>query len=207
MKTRHLWAAVFVVAFATSACSLDIIPVHSVRLKSARLAMQPLQRGPASAGAFRKTWSFKQDGGFRYDPAKIEITQGAARLKPQQPGRQIAFSRDWMVMETSSGRPFEALDGFVETLGPRHKGMVKYQLSNDGTKWFYHDGTAWTLAITNPEKANTAAELNTRVLGFHSEVGPGILYVKAYLMSPSGTEPIELKSIEVSGVAPLRDAN
>lgn len=210
MKTRFpqlLISAMLAPTLLTSGCSLDVLPIHSVRLNSARLAMRPLQRGPAAAGAFKKSWNFSQSGGFRYDPSKIEITQGAARLKSApSPGRELAFSRDWMVMETSSGRPYEAIDGFQEILGPSHKGTVKYQISNDGTKWFYHDGTAWTLAIQNPEKANTAQDLNARVTNFHSEVGPGILYVKAFLMSPSGSEPVELKGIEVSGIAPMRDA-
>ncbi len=210
MKTRFpqlLISAMLAPALLSTGCSLDVLPIHSVRLNSARLAMQPLQRGPAAAGAFKKSWNFNQPGGFRYDPTKIEIRQGAARLKPTpSPGRELAFSRDWMVLETSSGRPYEAIDGFKEVLGPSHKGTVKYQLSNDGTKWFFHDGTAWTLAIQNPEKANSALDLNIHITNFHSEVGPGMLYVKAFLMSPSGSETLELKGIEVSGIAPMRDA-
>ena len=195
------WTLVALAPLALTACSVDLVPVSPARVASAKNAGKPVDRSPAAAGRFEKTWSFDQQGGFRYDPTRVEVSAGLARAKAAE-GK---FSSDKSVLETSSGRPFEVLIGFTEETGPGNQGKVRYQLSTDGSKWFWYDGKKWTAAAQGPTQANTAEEVNRTIGVFHEDAGHGRLLVKAYLVSPTGKEPVELKSFTVIGVAPKTD--
>jgi hypothetical protein len=185
-------------SFTVSACSIDVIPIHYSRLNSAKRAAEPLKRGPDAPGFFTKIWSFSgSSSGYLFDPSKIEIRDGVARVK--KPSRERA------VIETSRGMPYAALDSFSETAGPSSKGTIRYQLSNDGSRWFYFDGTRWQTGAGNGEQANTASEIQAHISTFHTEAGTGNITVKAFLVSPSGIEAVELKSIQITGIAPATD--
>lgn len=191
-------------ALVTAGCSVDVIPVHSSRVNSARKADQPLARGPKAPGAFRQGWEFTRAEGFVLDPGKVEIADGLARAKKLASGK-YPLDRDRAVIETTGGIPFIALDGFSEKTGPRSRGVIRYQLSPDGSRWFYHDGEKWITAGPAADQTNTAQELATRVQNFHAQVGIGSLFVKAALISPTGAEPVELAAIQVEGIAPKTD--
>ncbi len=93
------------------------------------------------------------------------------------------------------GIRYTGLAGFGETLGPENQGIVTYQLSPDGENWYYHDGSQWGKATTDRE-ANTAAEINASIGGYAGKMGPGTLYIKAFLVS-DGTQRVQLESIVV----------
>src|SRR4051812_30286046 len=69
------------IAILVTGCSLDVLPVHYSRVKSAQQAHAPIQRGPDAPGAFKKVWTFAPGGGYRFDPSRLELT-GVARFKP-----------------------------------------------------------------------------------------------------------------------------
>jgi hypothetical protein len=202
--SRHKVFAAMVATLIWSGCSMDLMPVHYSRVKSARDAERPIERGPSAPGAFRQTLGFAKLGGYAFDPARISIRGGIATLlaDPQRPG---SYLRTRNVIETSSGIRFTALDGFAEQVGPNHQGVIRYQLSNNSAEWFFHDGKKWTKAGPSSDQANSAADLKTAIKTFHSEVGRGGLFVRAMLVSPTGQEPVELKQFEVTGVLIQKD--
>ena len=183
-----------------SACSPDFLRVHYSRINSAQSAGQRLVLTADAPGAFVQNWNFNSGNGFRFDPADIQINRGFAQLTAGAPGRpQIA------ALELSHGYPFVALFEFTEVTGPKHQGQVRYQISPDQSRWYFHDQTRWKLAIYNSQNANTAEELNRQLKSFHQEIGGGQLFVRAFLIAPRGKESVELQQIQVRGIAPKTD--
>jgi hypothetical protein len=76
---------------------------------------------------------------------------------------------------------FTQLYGFVETLGPGNQGNVRYQISNNGTNWYYHDaGTGnWTVVGDDGVHNNTASQVHSFLPKFVTDVGTGEFYFKA----------------------------
>jgi len=93
------------------------------------------------------------------------------------------------------GTSYASLGGFSEKLGDGSGGIATYQLSADGTSWYYHDGTKWQKATTKFQ-VNTAAEVNSRIDKFPQDVGPGRLFIKIFLVS-KGEEKVRLSSVTV----------
>ena len=183
---------------------MDVLPVNSSRVKSAHLAERPLERGPTAPGAFQVKLTFEKPDGYAFDPSRIEVQNGVARVK-----HTVDSPTHWIrarsALETTSGIQFTALDRFTETAGPDSRGKIRYQLSINTAAWYYWDGTHWTPAGPSSELASSVADLNQGAATFHTEVGSGSLYIKALLISPTGSEPVSLKELSVSGVNTHRD--
>lgn len=105
----------------------------------------------------------------------------------------------------STGRPaavikqgicYTTLTGFSETPGPENEGSIVYQLSPNGSDWYFHDGSEWTDAATEYD-TNTADEINERIADYAEKVGPGTLYIKAFLVS-DGSQKVQLESITIN---------
>ena len=87
---------------------MDFVPVHYSRVNALKIAHQPIQRGPNAPGAFRRSWTFSGPAGFLFDPSRVQIVGGTARLH--------ATALREGIIETGSGfslrRPrFISLDG------------------------------------------------------------------------------------------------
>jgi hypothetical protein len=102
-------------------------------------------------------------------------------------------------LTTNSGYPYTALVGFDDSTGPSHLGTVYYQLSADGSTWYYHDGTTWAVASATVSEANTVGTVNAKISSFHSVAGPGTIMVRAFLNATGGAETIELLDVTVTG--------
>jgi hypothetical protein len=85
--------------------------------------------------------------------------------------------------------------GFIETLGTNNQGVVKYQLSQNGTDFYYWTGTAWSLASSG--QYNEASVINDNIGSFDASTGQ--LFVKAFLIT-DGTQQVELDNVEVDFV-------
>lgn len=72
---------------------------------------------------------------------------------------------------------------FTETATKASGSEIYYQLSNDGTNWKWWNGTAWTVAGTAINTANTATQLTTSVMQAFPTSGGNTLYWRAYLHS------------------------
>lgn len=90
---------------------------------------------------------------------------------------------------------FTSLIEMNETLGAGNQGSVTYQISNDGSSWYYHDGSGWVPA-SGGIQTNTAADLSNNLITFNTEVGAGDFYFKAFLNS-DGSQACELDQVEV----------
>jgi len=103
------------------------------------------------------------------------------------------------VLTMSSGHAYDTLATFDEVVGPTHAGGVVYQLSPDGTNWYWYDGATWSAATAGATHANGVATVKARIGTFTSVIGPGTLRVRAYFKAPTGSETIELLDVAVSG--------
>ena len=91
---------------------------------------------------------------------------------------------------------YTTLSGFSETMGPENGGSIVYQLSPDGSDWYFFDGSRWKNAATEVD-ANTAEEIDEHIEGYAEKVGPGTLYIKAFLVS-DGNQKVQLESITIT---------
>ncbi|PIQ78227.1 hypothetical protein COV82_01435, partial [Candidatus Peregrinibacteria bacterium CG11_big_fil_rev_8_21_14_0_20_46_8] len=92
---------------------------------------------------------------------------------------------------------YAQLGTFTETLGGGNAGSVSYQVSNNGTDWYYHDGANWSAVTTDETDNNTAAEVNNYLPQFATDIGAGDFYFKAFLIS-DGAQQVELDSIAIT---------
>lgn len=99
----------------------------------------------------------------------------------------------------STGQVYSALAGFTETLGGSNAGTIEYQLSNNGTNWYYWNGANWVTESGSgyPTQTTNAATTNTNIAAFTSDVGTGNFFFKAYLNSALGAQVVELDSIDL----------
>ena len=81
---------------------------------------------------------------------------------------------------------------FTETLGAGNEGSVKYQISEDGSNWYYWNGSSWISAGVSDY--NTYSEINVNIDEFSTSANK--IYVKAFLIS-DGSQKIELDLNEV----------
>ncbi|TSA56661.1 hypothetical protein D4R42_03095 [bacterium] len=103
------------------------------------------------------------------------------------------------VVNVSPALGFTGLSSFSETLGAGNEGSVKYQISNNGTNWYYWNGSTWVPATAVYDHSNTAAEVNTNCGQFDDDVGSGDFYFKAFLHS-DGTQAVELDEVTLGYV-------
>jgi hypothetical protein len=201
MKTSKTMASGTVAIALLSGCSLDFIPVHSGRVKSAQYAEKPLLRGPDAPGAFKFSWSFAAPQGYLFDPTQVEISGGALRLKEVA---GAAGKREASIV-AHGGPPFVALDSLTATPGPKNQGQFRFQLSPNDSAWYFFDGKKWILTGPTSSQANTPEELAAGLGKFHSEIAAGQLSLRIFLVSPTGKEPVELSAVTVQGIAPRVD--
>lgn len=104
-------------------------------------------------------------------------------------------SNDPVIVSTTPAPSFSSINSFSEKLGKNNQGAVKYQISNDGADWYYHDGSSW-IQISDDSQNNTAVEVNAKIKTFASEVGKGDFYFKAFLHS-DGAQLVELEEVDI----------
>jgi hypothetical protein len=208
-STRIVFSAALaslVVAGGVVGCTMDVVPVSSSRVKSAKLAEQPLLRGPDAPGAFKHVWDFTQPKDKLFDPSDLEFSQAGVGLKKRtEKAPQTTHSARVGIFVTKTGPWFTALDTFKEELGAAKEGFVRYQLSPDSSTWYYHDGKNWTPAGPNHQQANSSGDIQLHFGNFHTKVGEGTLVLKVFLVAPQGSEGMHLKTVEIQGVSLSQD--
>jgi hypothetical protein len=96
----------------------------------------------------------------------------------------------------SQGMAFSQLASFT-TSG--ESGSVKYQVSRDGSTFYFHNGTAWVQAADSAAQANTSSEIQSNISSFATQVGSGTFYFRAYLINSNGTTQSQLDNVSVTG--------
>ncbi|MFH1150527.1 MAG: hypothetical protein V1748_08635 [Actinomycetota bacterium] len=97
----------------------------------------------------------------------------------------------------------QALSGFMEKPGSKHKGSITYQLSPNGKDWYYYSN-GWKKA-TGPAQSNSAGEVDLRI-GDFDQTAASKLYLQAFLQS-SGLEQVELDAVTVYLSPPVPSGN
>lgn len=95
---------------------------------------------------------------------------------------------------------YNILNNFSVEYGPMDQADVKFQISNDGIKWYYFDGSSWV--ETAGYDSNTEAEVNINISKFSDQFGPGQFYFKSFMIT-DGTKEVDLKSVTVTKDLPL----
>ena len=109
------------------------------------------------------------------------------------------YPTDNPTVVNNTGVSFTQLISFRDVMGANNAGIVKYQISNDGTNWYHHNGTSW-VAASGFAQTNTAGEINARIQSFAVDVGTGTFYFKAFLNS-DGNQVVELDKVILDYVA------
>lgn len=91
----------------------------------------------------------------------------------------------------TTGHSYIYLVGFGEASGSSNQGAITYQISNNGSDWYYYDA-AWVPASDHAQ-TNSADEIDANIESFN-DFGPGIFYFKAFFNS-DGSQKVELDRI------------
>ncbi|MFA6662117.1 MAG: LamG domain-containing protein, partial [Bacilli bacterium] len=92
--------------------------------------------------------------------------------------------------------PYSSIRFFGETLGQNNEGTITYQLSNNGSSFYYFNGENWVSA-QGYENSNGADVVNEHISQFAQDVGVGDFYFKAFLHSEEGLQKVELDSVSI----------
>lgn len=98
------------------------------------------------------------------------------------------------VLTSNSGLEYEVLTGFNHQTTNQQNGDVYYQLSPDGSNWYFWNGVDWKIATDNDY--TEARQLNDHIYDYSERFGAGLLYFKAIFISNTG-ENFGLDSIQI----------
>lgn len=97
-------------------------------------------------------------------------------------------------IHNTTGIPYVALTSIAFTTGGTC--TPGYQLSKDGTNFYYYNGTTWVAGTTDASTTSTAASLQTGLSKFVSQVGTGNLFFRAFLKS-TGAQTCEITDVDL----------
>ncbi|MFS8130858.1 MAG: beta strand repeat-containing protein [Candidatus Dojkabacteria bacterium] len=138
-------------------------------------------------------WSFSTSVEYTLsDEAKIEIQSGLVRLKDNS-----GYATDDPYVINNNGVTYNTLSGFSEILGGNNQGSIQYQLTNNGTDWYWWNGSAWTVTVAGFSESNTAAVVNTNISTFPTDIGIGKLQFKAFLHAATSATQVELSNVNI----------
>ncbi|MBU1018626.1 MAG: DUF2341 domain-containing protein [Patescibacteria group bacterium] len=115
-------------------------------------------------------------------------------------GAEASMSLDDVKIHTAiagTHPEFSNLFDFDAVYSGNNAGTGYYQISADGSNWFYHSGTSWLAVSDINVDHNTEYEINSYLGGFTGDVGTGSIYVRSFLFS-DGTEKVEIDSVSVT---------
>ncbi len=93
-------------------------------------------------------------------------------------------------IEPNSGQAYQTIGNFLVTLGTPSTGIIEYQITNNGTDWYYWDTGSNTWVVQTGTGYNTetstAAEIASNIRYFASQVGSGTFNFRAFLGGNGG---------------------
>ena len=95
-------------------------------------------------------------------------------------------------IENNNPVSFSSLSAMTETAGGTC--APSYQISNNGTNFYYYNAGSW-VAASGAAQTSSAADVNTNLSSFVSDVASGYLYFRAYLNSDT-TQTCEIDELE-----------
>ncbi len=117
-----------------------------------------------------------------------------------EPNISIGIQESYYPSSSPSMAPIEGMSyimllSFSHTLGSSSQGVVKYLISNNGTNWYWWNGSNW-IAVMDYSNLNTVEDVNSNISQFVDDAGTGTLFFKAFLIS-DGTQQVELDGIQL----------
>ncbi|HOY64367.1 MAG TPA: DUF2341 domain-containing protein, partial [bacterium] len=136
------------------------------------------------------SWSLNY---YRRKIADVSVT-GYGALQNRQ------YPTDSPTVVNDTGLSFQEIISFTEILYP-NTADVTYQISNDGSNWYYYNGSNW-VAAAGPAQSNAGSVLQDNIMTFHADIGIGTFYFKAYLNSDgsqqSGVDGISINTAQLT---------
>ncbi len=126
------------------------------------------------------------DGGFKqYVIFKAENTYPDTSTETGTP----------VTLVNKTGMEYEYLTGFAIDYGEADQNDVGFQISNNGTDWYWWNGTTWVKTTGNDN--NDVATINSNISAFSTQLGRGIFYFKTFMLT-DGTKQVDLASVTVT---------
>ncbi len=137
---------------------------------------------------------FVVHGGYEFYTDDIRIRQYTSP-DPSASLDQLetTYPTDKPSVTPKTGQAYTELISFSETAASSSAGSVQYQISNDGTTWYWWNGSTWANASSAVE-ANIAPEVNAQISRFATDVGTGTFFFRAFLVS-DGTQQVQLDAV------------
>lgn len=126
------------------------------------------------------------------DPALIQVSGGKVALLDGGSG----YSTNNPYVQTASGQLYTDLIGLDVGLGAGNQGAVSFQLSPNGSVWYWWNGSSWA-AGSGYDESSSAADIDAHLGTFTSQVGTGSLFFRAYLHASSSSTPVELDFVSI----------
>jgi hypothetical protein len=156
---------------ATGSCN------GSVQTASASLAFSDFVTAPGADQYFQYRAILESDDENDLCPGSLPCFPSVSEIEIGPTGRYLAGTYS---IENASSVAFSTLNSFAATSSGAC--TVTYQISNNGTNFYYWDGAAWTFAAVSAQ-SNTAAIVDANIESFVVDVGGGNLFWKAFLSS------------------------
>jgi hypothetical protein len=97
------------------------------------------------------------------------------------------------------GVDFTKIIKFEDQLGIQQAGIVKYQISPNGTDWYFYNGTKWTKTSQGSTEANSSQDVNKNISKFLEDLSQkqGKFFFKAFLIPTSSDRCANLELAQV----------
>jgi hypothetical protein len=106
-------------------------------------------------------------------------------------------SAPWIQPQTAL--TFSSLSQLEETLGAGGcSAGLGYALSLDQVVWYWWNGSAWVVSDQTVAQTSNLSAFNFGLSRFHTDVGSGSVYLRAYLKS-NGSTPCEVDRLRLFG--------
>lgn len=127
----------------------------------------------------------------------VSLTPSVASVEAG-PLRAGGYPTDSPTVEPTSGvrfSSFSLLSTFAVIYGAENQGSATFQLSDDGTSWYYFDGSAW-VAASGVAQSNTASDVNAAIDSFPPSGQAGTFYFRMFLSS-DGSQKVEVDEVRL----------
>lgn len=135
----------------------------------------------------------------RYFQYKAYLGTSSTSYSPELTSVSITpthYPGDSPTVTNKAGAPFAKLTGFEDTVTT---GTVTYQVSNNGSTWYYLNGERWTATASDVSRSNASTDITTkRLSNFHQQVGGGSFYFKAFLQSSGSNQYTTLDQVSLT---------
>lgn len=180
----------------TFASTPDIFPQYSWEYTSVGDASNPIEVGGSTYmiyGAGNQLGIIGGAGLMKYNGTLSALLNSST---PFSDAAQVLVSTSSLYSATSPsvvspGVAYDKITAFSATT--TGTGSVVYQVSNNGSSWYYWNGSAWA-AASNSAQSNSSTVVNTNITAFSDTFPSGTFYWKAFFVS-DGSQAVSMTAL------------